>query len=412
VQQYRLGDTGAAVGEVQATLLHLGLLPASDAPAVFDDATDQAVRAFQQRRGVSVDGIVGRETYAALQAARLTLGDRLLSLAGRPYAGDDVAVLQERLLELGFDAGRVDGVFGARTEAALRGFQRDYGLAGDGVCGPTTLRALKQLGRLVVGGRPHALRETEVLHRSGAALPGKVVVIDPGHGGAEGGASGNGLREADVVLDLAARLEGRLAAVGVRVLLTRGADSCPSEAARAAFANQARADLVVSLHVDRAASPRCQGVASYHFGTGTGTGATSTVGEHLASLVQREAWPVRTCSTAGCTPRPGSCSGSRGCRWCAWNWATSRTRATRPGSPSRRCGTPSRRRCWSRSNASTYPPTSTRRPACYACGTSPTASQTGRSRGSGDIVPSSRSSATSTSSRQDTAVLSSRRSRG
>ena len=89
------------------------------------------------------------------------------------------------------------------------------------------------------------------MHRSGAALPGKVVVIDPGHGGAEGGASGNGLREADVVLDLAARLEGRLAAVGVRVLLTRGADSCPSEAARAAFANQARADLVVSLHVDR-----------------------------------------------------------------------------------------------------------------------------------------------------------------
>lgn len=286
MQQYRLGDTGAAVAEVQATLLHLGLLPASVVPAVFDDATDQAVRAFQQRRGVSVDGIVGRETYAALQAARLTLGDRLLSLAGRPYAGDDVAVLQERLLELGFDAGRVDGVFGARTEAALKGLQRDYGLVGDGVCGPTTLRALKQLGRLVVGGRPHALRETEVLHRSGAALPGKVVVIDPGHGGAEGGASGNGLREADVVLDLAARLEGRLAAVGVRVLLTRGADSCPSEAARAAFANQARADLVVSLHVDRAASPRCQGVASYHFGTGTG--ATSTVGEQLASLVQRE----------------------------------------------------------------------------------------------------------------------------
>jgi len=130
VQQYRLGDTGAAVAEVQATLLHLDLLPTSVVPAVFDDATDQAVRAFQQRRGVSVDGIVGRETYAALQAARLTLGDRLLSLSGRPYAGDDVAGLQERLLELGFDAGRVDGVFGARTEAALKGFQRDYGLVG------------------------------------------------------------------------------------------------------------------------------------------------------------------------------------------------------------------------------------------------------------------------------------------
>jgi N-acetylmuramoyl-L-alanine amidase len=286
VQQYRLGADGAAVAEVQAILVQLGSLSSLPSTPIFDEATDLAVRAFQQQRGVSVDGIVGRETYAALQAARLTLGDRLLSLAGRRYVGDDVAVLQERLLELGFDAGRVDGVFGHRTEAALSGFQREYGLVGDGVCGPTTLRALRQLGRLVVGGRPHALRETEVLYRSGAALAGKVVVLDPGHGGRDSGARGHGLTEADVVFDLAARLEGRLAAVGVRVLLTRGSESCPSDAERAAFANTARADLVVSLHVDGAASPQPQGVASYHFGTGTG--ATSTVGEQLASFVQRE----------------------------------------------------------------------------------------------------------------------------
>ena len=283
---YRLGDEGPAVAEVQATLVGLGLLaPPPDAP-VFDEATDRALRAFQQRRGLSVDGIVGSETYRALAAARWRLGDRLLTLSTRPYVGDDVAALQERLLELGFDAGRVDGVFGHRTEAALKGLQREYGLVPDGTCGPSTLRALRQLGRSVTGGRPHALRETEALHRSGASLPGKVIVIDPGHGGGDRGATGFGLEEASIVEDLAARLEGRLTAVGGRALLTRGADSCPSDAERAQFANDTNADLVLSLHVDRCPSPHAQGVASYHFGTGKGV--TSTVGEQLASLVQRE----------------------------------------------------------------------------------------------------------------------------
>jgi len=284
VQLYRLGDRGAAVADVQATLIGLGLLTGTHEH--FDEATDRALREFQQRRGLSVDGLVGAETYRALAAARWSLGDRLLSQATHPYVGDDVAALQERLLELGFDAGRADGVFGARTEKALRGLQREYGLVPDGTCGPATLRALRQLGRHVTGGRPQVLREAETLYRSGAALPGKVVVLDPGHGGAERGATGHGLEEAAIVEDLAARLEGRLSAVGVRTLLTRGTDRSPTDAERAQFANDAGADLLLSLHVDRASSPRCHGVAAYHFGAGRGT--TSTVGEELASLVQRE----------------------------------------------------------------------------------------------------------------------------
>jgi N-acetylmuramoyl-L-alanine amidase len=286
VQLFRRGDTGPAVAEIQATLVTLDLLRESPDQPVFDQPTDWAVREFQQNRGLVVDGLVGPETYAALAAARLRLGDRLLSLAGKMFAGDDVAHLQERLSELGFDTGRADGVFGHQTESALKSFQREYGLVSDGVCGPATLRALKQLGRLVVGGAPNALREGEVLHRSGAALAGKVVVIDPGHGADDRGAAGHGLEEAAIAEDLAARLEGRLSAVGVRTLLTRGPDSCPTDAERAQLANAARADLVISLHVDRSASARCHGVASYHFGTGSG--ATSTVGEKLASLVQRE----------------------------------------------------------------------------------------------------------------------------
>ena len=286
MQTYRLGDAGPAVAEVQSVLGALGLLRRTPEQPVFDRPTEWAVREFQQARGLVSDGLVGPETYGALQAARFALGDRLLTYSTKMLAGDDVAALQERLQELGFNTGRVDGVFGELTEAALKGFQREYGLLNDGVCGPATLRALKQLGRLVVGGRPHEMREREAVHRSGAALAGKVIVLDPGHGGDDRGATGHGLEEAWVAEDLTARLEGRLQAVGVRTVLTRGPDGSPTDSERAALANAVHADLVLSLHVDRSSSGRCQGVASYHFGTGSG--ATSTVGEHLASLVQRE----------------------------------------------------------------------------------------------------------------------------
>jgi N-acetylmuramoyl-L-alanine amidase len=289
MQLIRLGSTGPAVAEVRAALSLLGLLPPAEpaADALFDDECDAAVREFQQRRGLSIDGIVGPETYRALDEARHRLGDRVLlhSLA-HPYVGDDVVALQERLLELGYDAGRADGVFGAQTASALRAFQRETGLVADGTFGPATMRVFRQLGRKVVGGRPHRLREAEVIHRRGPTLVGKSVVVDPGHGGSDPGVTAGGICEAEVVADLAARLEGRLTAAGMTAYLSHGADVTRSDADRAAFANATAADLLISLHVDGAPSERPRGVATYHFGTGSG--ASSTIGERLASLVQRE----------------------------------------------------------------------------------------------------------------------------
>ncbi|MDQ1541360.1 MAG: N-acetylmuramoyl-L-alanine amidase [Actinomycetota bacterium] len=301
----RLGDCGLAVLELRHRLRQLGLLANDEITStterldVFDQACDQAVRSFQQQRGLRIDGVVDRETYRALDEARWRLGDRILSFAVRhPYVGDDVAGLQHRLIDMGFDCGRADGVFGARTENALRDFQRNVGLPADGTCGPATFRALRQLARTVVGGKANELREYERLHHGGPTMAGKLVVIDPGHGGRDRGATNGVLDEASIVDDIANRVEGRLTAAGTQAFRTRGGESLvdsldalerleapPTDAERAAFANAAEADLVVSLHVDGDENPSCHGISTYYYGT---VNDRSLVGARLADLIQQE----------------------------------------------------------------------------------------------------------------------------
>lgn len=286
----RHGDDGDDVAEIRSMLRSLGLLRTegeTDGQAVFDQEVESAVRGFQQRRGLITDGVIGPATYQVLRGATYHLGSRPLAyLFSAPVHGDDVFALQDRLTQLGYDAGRPDGLFGARTEQALRNFQRDYGMVADGICGPATVRALRQLSPRATGGRPVFLREREQVREAGPRLRGKRIVIDPGHDGADPGVVVAGVREADVAWDLARRLEGRMKATGMEALISRGPDHGPTEADRAAFANDAGADLFLSLHCDRNQSPHAQGVATFHFGNGHGT--TSTVGELLAGFIQRE----------------------------------------------------------------------------------------------------------------------------
>lgn len=296
----RRGDRGGAVTEIRAALAALGLMDNPDADLstgrhvaldAFDDELDSAVRAFQQHRGLLVDGIVGEATYRALREASYRLGARTLTHQfGAPMYGDDVATLQARLQDLGFYTGMVDGHFGLQTHNALSSYQREYGLYPDGICGPETLRSLYFLGSRVTGGSPHAIREEELVRRSGPQLSGKHVIIDPGRGGADHGMIMHGpdgpISEADILWDLASRLEGRMTAIGMETFISRPSNRSPMDPERAATANRVGADLMISLRCESQRSPSANGVASFHFGNSHGS--VSTIGRNLADFIQRE----------------------------------------------------------------------------------------------------------------------------
>ena len=95
-----------------------------------------------------------------------------------------------------------------------------------------------------------------------------LVVLDPGHGGGDTGVrTMDGLQEKDVTLDVARRLKQRLETrLGVRVIMTRDDDRALGPDERAAFANNSKADLFLSLHANGALGPGMAGAEIYVLG--------------------------------------------------------------------------------------------------------------------------------------------------
>jgi N-acetylmuramoyl-L-alanine amidase len=238
----------------------VGLPCPPDTEGLFGAGTAAAVEAFQHRRGLRVDGICGVQTWAALVEAGYRLGDRFLYLHAPMFRGDDVADLQQRLSALGFDTGRVDGIFGRLTSSGLADFQRNVSLPVDGILGASTLRELKR----VMPRHPEpqlvsSVRDRERLRQAPRTLLGRRLAI-----GEEGGLD---------VLVTAVR----------RHLTVAGAETVPllhpDGSLQAAAANAAQVEAYVGLRLDPDRS-RCSAsyYASYSY--------ESAGGRRLAELLQ------------------------------------------------------------------------------------------------------------------------------
>jgi peptidoglycan hydrolase-like protein with peptidoglycan-binding domain len=143
---FALGAPVAAAASSSTAALQVALrargLYTGTIDGVRGPGTDGAVRSFQARLGLLVDGIAGPQTRGRLGwRGRPSLGRRVLR-AGR--RGWDVAALQFLLGRQGFPSGPMDGDLGPRTDAALRRFQAWAGLVVDGLAGPATLVAVRR----------------------------------------------------------------------------------------------------------------------------------------------------------------------------------------------------------------------------------------------------------------------------
>ena len=223
------------------------------------------MRAFQEARGLRVDGICGPQTWSALVESGYRLGDRLLYRRSPMLRGDDVLELQHRLNALGFDAGKEDGIHGDDTTRALTDFQRNAGLATDGVCGPATLAQLDRVGSLAAGSVA-SVRERESLRQGPHDLAGRRVFVAAAPGfDALASAVVHGLGEAGAST----------------ALDTSGAD----DASLAAEANRYGADLFLAFRAGDTPGCRCLYYASDRFRSETGFAVACAVAERLGPVL-------------------------------------------------------------------------------------------------------------------------------
>lgn len=173
----RAGDRGKSVRDLQQRLVRVIGAPITDPPNVFGPATTRALEVFQERAGLEVDGICGKQTWTAITEAGYSLGDRSLYQRSPMLRGDDVSDLQLRLSALGFQSGRVDGIFGPDTAAAVISFQRNAGLVTDGVVGVAVLEHLLRLSGRTGTVTKASLREQLTLMDAPRHLVGQRVVI-------------------------------------------------------------------------------------------------------------------------------------------------------------------------------------------------------------------------------------------
>ncbi len=133
------GEQSEIVRQYQQRLIDLGYLREEEADGNFGGATERAVREFQSRNDLVVDGYLGPGTISALMsdsatAFGLRVGD----------SSDTVTTVQERLVYYGYMPSRlVTGYYGTATEAAVKQFQQYNGLTQDGIVGALTMAKLE-----------------------------------------------------------------------------------------------------------------------------------------------------------------------------------------------------------------------------------------------------------------------------
>ncbi|TLS38506.1 peptidoglycan-binding protein [Pseudalkalibacillus caeni] len=140
------GISHSDVTELQNVLSEKGYFDYHTSTGYFGTITESGVKEFQRDAGITVDGIVGPQTVAALKGASVqtttSSNDSYSGTLRQGSRGQAVSSLQSKLSKKGYYNYAVDGVYGPVTASAVRSLQSDAGIAVDGIAGPQTFGAL------------------------------------------------------------------------------------------------------------------------------------------------------------------------------------------------------------------------------------------------------------------------------
>jgi N-acetylmuramoyl-L-alanine amidase len=197
--------------------------------------------------------------------------------------GDDVAELQRRLNSLGFDAGKVDGIFGPLALHAIRDFQQNRGMAEDGIAGPRTLAELDLVARATQKTGREAIREREWLRGLPHSVVGARVFLDPACRDQD---------ESDRTWQAASETAHELQQEGAIPILSRSSDMNLNERIRARRANRLGAALIVSFQLPYAETPAVFFFASAMSRSEAGALLAAAIAERVGLPFEGRAHPM------------------------------------------------------------------------------------------------------------------------
>ena len=155
----RKNDSGDSVAQLQEMLISLGYL-SGKADGNYGAQTVEAVRNFQKANGLTVDGSAGEETQKVLYGGNAKKASAAATATPKAGAtatpapttsggtlkigskGSEVTALQKKLISLGYLSGKADGIYGTKTAAAVKAYQKAKKLTADGIAGEKTLSSL------------------------------------------------------------------------------------------------------------------------------------------------------------------------------------------------------------------------------------------------------------------------------
>lgn len=202
----KYGDSGQRVSELQTALLKLGH-DTNGVDGRFGAGTQRAVIAFQKAQGLTADGLAGLQTQKLLYQLAQQVGsgsggdssgggsngggssaDGTYSRTLRKgYTGADVTAVQNRLKELAYYNGAIDGVYGTGSVAGIKAFQQRNGLTADGLAGAQTFKKLFSSSAISAGGSSGGSGDTGGSGGSGggSGSGGTYITLQNGSKGAE-----------------------------------------------------------------------------------------------------------------------------------------------------------------------------------------------------------------------------------